>query len=88
MFSLGAPEWAWMKQPFKVPLKSRHSQGSKSFIVSRAITHGFVKRQKYQTLEKLDPLLVLPLHVRQILILKSFSGGKICINYGCTIDTA
>ena len=36
-----------------------------------------LKRLKYQTVKKVDLLLVVPLHVRQILILDSF----FCINY-------
>ena len=39
------------------------------------------KCEKYQTLEKLDQLLVLPLHVRQILSLKGFFGRQNCVNY-------
>ena len=39
------------------------------------------KCEKYQTLEKLDLLLVLPLYVRQILTLKGFCGRQNCLNY-------
>ena len=39
------------------------------------------KCEKYQTLEKLDLLLLLPLHVRQILTLNVFFGRQNCVNY-------
>ena len=39
------------------------------------------KCEKYQTLEILDLLLVLPLHVRQILTLKEFFGQQNCVDY-------